>query len=229
MTTKHVKDRTAHDADPTPVGTTGGATEQAEDASRQLLAKARYDAFRLMTEARDEAEAILAESRAEAAGMKTAAEIIATSTTDKAKVDAAAIVESAHEEAASIVAGAHRRAGEEAPDTSSHALEVEHKTLSERVSTLRTVADQLEERFAALASTAASPPPEEPSAAAKPEYSPSVAPKPKSEPEAEPATTNEDRRSYYDRRSAKLPRLGDDAGRGALDMTRVMRKSLETD
>jgi vacuolar-type H+-ATPase subunit E/Vma4 len=238
MTTKHMTDDTSHDVDQS-TGSVGGemvveaATEQAEDASRELLAKARYDAFRLMTEARDEAETILDEVRAEASGKTDAAKILATSTGEKAKAQAAEIVESAHEEAATIVAGAHRRAGEEAAAADGAALEAEHKALSERVSSLRTIADQLEDRFAALAKTAdpdrAQSTISQPSETTKIDYSPSVAPNATDEPVVEPETPEPERDSFYNRRSANLPRLGDEGGRSALDMTRTLRQSLETE
>lgn len=233
MTTKHVTDESVRDIDTADLGSTREATEQAKDASRQLLAKARYDAFRLMTEARDEAETILDEARAEATGTRSAAEITSGSMIEEATTRAAAIVESAHEEAAAIVASAHRRAGEEAPQSIDEELEAEHEALSERVSTLRTLADQLEDRFAALARTAAPPSPEPPPAdspkSAKLDYSPSVAPPVKTVPRDPNDFEDEEKESFYNRRSAKLPRLGDDGGRSALDMTRTMRQSLETD
>lgn len=241
MTTKHVTDKTSEDVDQS-AGAAVEATsleavsEHAADASRELLAKARYDAFRLMTEARDEAETILDEARAEASGMTEAAEILASSTAEKAKIQAAEIVESAHEEAATIVAGAHRRAGEEAAAVDGAALEAEHKALSERVSTLRTIADQLEDRFAALAKTADPDPshsepsqPSETSEAPKIDYSPSVASKAAVEAAEKATNPDEERGSFYNRRSANLPRLGDDGGRSALDMTRSIRQSLETE
>lgn len=233
MTTKHVTDESVRDIDTADLVPAREATEHAEDASRQLLAKARYDAFRLMTEARDEAETILDEARAEATGTRSAAEITSGSMIEEATARAAAIVESAHEEAATIVAGAHRKAGEETPPSTDDALEAEHKALSERVSTLRTLADQLEDRFAALARTAAPPPRETPApdspTSATLDYSPSVAPPPKVVPKDPNDFADEAKESFYNRRSANLPRLGDDGGRSALDMTRAMRQSLETD
>ena len=231
MTTDQVTDETTPSA--------GAELEAAEDASRQLLAKARYDAFRLMTEARDEAEQILDEAKAEAAGAKKAAKVAADAVSEKARADAAAIVESAQEEAAAIVATSHRVAGEMNPPGRESALEAEHEALSQRVSTLRTLADQLEDRFAALAQTAGShrvetadpsadaSAPEDPSAVL--DYSPSVAPPPRPEVTSEPEVPQEERGSFYNRRSANLPRLGADGGRGALDMTRSLRESLETD
>lgn len=236
MTTKHIADQEVHDDEATVSHVDPDNTEQAEDASRQLLAKARYDAFRLMTEARDEAETILDEARAEAGGMRKATELTAESLAAKADIDAAAIIESAHEEAAAIVASAHRTAGEQRIIEDKDDLEAEHQALSDRVSTLRTVADQLEDRFAALAA----PPTENagPEAQAHEEtpevgaptmdYSPSVE-HPQDDPRHTAPEITEERGSFYNRRSANLPRLGEQGGRGALDMTRSMRKFLETD
>jgi len=234
MTTKQITDHDAHDTEAPTTAPTKGSEAQAEDASRQLLAKARYDAFRLMTEARDEAETILAEARAEAEGTKTAAVLRSASDVEAAKAQAAEILEAAHEEAASIVASAHRTAGEQHETESAEALEAEHKALSVRVSTLRTLADQLENRFAALAATAAVEPP----AAAKDErrtlesdidYSPSVASPTKEADELTSSPASGERDSFYRRRSAKLPRLGEDGGRSAFDLSRTLRESMESD
>jgi hypothetical protein len=236
MTTKHITDKKVHDTDATVDHADADTSQQAEDASRQLLAKARYDAFRLMTEARDEAETILDEARAEAVGTKKAAEITAESTAEKADSDAAAIIESAHEEAATIVAGAHRAAGEQRMVEDKDELEAEHQALSDRVSTLRTLADQLEDRFAALAAPSAkNVESEEQAHDATPEassatldYPPSVAHPADGVEDTEPEAT-EERGSFYNRRSANLPRIGEEGGRGAIDMTRSMRKLMETD
>jgi len=243
MTTKHITDQKVHGSDAAVDHVGADSTQQAEDASRQLLAKARYDAFRLMTEARDEAETILDEARAEAAGTKKAAEITVETMAEKADSDAAAIIESAREEAATIVASAHRTAGEQRVVDDKDDLEAEHQALSDRVSTLRTLADQLEDRFAALAapSTETAAPEEQAQDATTTEDSPT--------PEASSPTMDcspavvhptgierdteaeatEERDSFYNRRSANLPRIGEEGGRSAIDMTRSMRKLMETD
>jgi cell division septum initiation protein DivIVA len=232
MTTKQTTDRSVRDTDGPVVESDVDESQQAEDASRQLLAKARYDAFRLMTEARNEAETILDEAIAEADGTKNAARLIAASTTEKAGLDAAAIVESAREEAAAIVAGAHRTAGERRPLEDEHQLEVEHEALSERVSTLRTLADQLEDRFAALAAMAGETSEPHQDAGAPDvgspalDHSATVAPQDRPT-DSQTAEVTEDRGSFYHRRSANLPSLGEDGGRSALQMTRMMRESLE--
>jgi cell division septum initiation protein DivIVA len=243
MTTKHITDQEVHGSDAAVDPVHPDSTQQAEDASRQLLAKARYDAFRLMTEARDEAETILDEARAEAGGTKKAAELTMESMAEKADSDAAAIIESAREEAATIVASAHRTAGEQRMVEEKDELEAEHQALSDRVSTLRTLADQLEDRFAALAApstenaaseaqardattTEDSPTPGVSSPTI--DYSPSAEHPTDDEKNAEPEVTAE-RDSFYNRRSANLPRIGEEGGRSTFDMTRSMRKLMETD
>ncbi|MFV1970772.1 MAG: hypothetical protein ACC683_07185 [Acidimicrobiia bacterium] len=238
MTTKQKTDKSTGGGNPTVDIAGEDAQPQVESASRELLAKARYDAFRLMTEAREEAESILDEARAEAAGTIKAAQISAEATAEKAKSVADATIIAAKEEVAAIVASAHRKAGERSQIDDSAALEAEHRALSERVSTLRTLADQLEDRFAALAKTAGSsptdakePPPDSAAKSGTPilDYSPSPAAPAKPEESEDLAEPEPERDSFYNRRSANLPRLGEDGGRSALEMTRMIRESLDTE
>jgi len=215
----------------TSVLTTAGAVDtgsRGDDGSLELIAKARYDAFRLMTDARSEADEILDQARAEAGGTVKAADIVAESTVAKAKTDAEATILAAKEEAAAIVASALRTAGERQQSTNSVALQDEHQELSDRVSTLRSVADQLEDRFAALARTASTPissgnTPEEP---APTDSTPSIS---HQDTKASEASTEDptNKGSFYNRRSANLPRLGQENGQNVNDMTRIMRKSLD--
>ncbi len=216
MTTTNMQRKTSHvaaDQDVIAAGT--DPVPSADDEAKSILAKARYEAFRLMTDAREEAEEILAQARTEADGIRTEAEM----------------------QAESIVDAAHMRADEirsaPVPDDLHSAesvatLESEHRELTDRVGSLRLLADQLEERFAALAATANAPHPviEQ---APRPilDYSPSVprtTPAAPVEPEAAPS---EERGSFYSRRSAKLPRIGDAGGKNALDMMRTIRESYD--
>lgn len=197
--------------------------------AKEVLAKARYEAFRLMTDARAEAEEILEQARAEAETIRTDAEMQAES-----------IIDAAHLRADQV------RTTEPAAETveSVAQLEQEHEELTQRVSSLRTLADQLEERFAALAAHATAPRPEleEPPRPVL-DYSPSVAPPPKVEPDeadggtdtsaadgSEASADDEvtaERGSFYSRRSAKLPRIGEAGGQSALDMMRTMRANID--
>ena len=195
--------------------------------AKEVLARARYEAFRLMTDARAEAEEILEQARAEAETIRTDAEMQAESIIDAAhlRADQVGTTEPAAETVESVAQ-----------------LEQEHEELTQRVSSLRTLADQLEERFAALAAHATAPRPEleEPPRPVL-DYSPSVAPPAKVESDEADGSTGTDegsaadvdeevtgeRGSFYSRRSAKLPRIGEAGGQSALDMMRTMRASID--
>lgn len=196
---------------------TAGASPGPEDEAKSILAKARYEAFRLMTDARAEAEEILDDARTEAEAIRKEAELQAES-----------IVDAAHMQAEEIRTAAPPA---EAPESVAH-LEQEHEELTQRVTSLRTLADQLEERFAALAENANASRPEidEPPRPVL-DYSPSVAPAPRPEPALDEAPLDDDvpteRGSFYSRRSAKLPRIGSDGGQSALDMMRSIRETFD--
>ncbi len=114
-------------------------------------------------------------------------------------------------------------------------LENEHRELTDRVGSLRLLADQLEERFAALAATANAPHPAiEETPRPVLDYSPSVPAPARTVVESTQAGTAdsttapaEERGSFYSRRSAKLPRIGDAGGKNALDMMRTIRESYD--
>ena len=198
------------------------AAEAAEEA-KQVVATARYEAFGLVTEARREAESILDEAHAEAAGIVHQAKLQAESIVDAARLSASDFVPSDI-------------------DPEDHAaLEAEHDALTERVSTLRALAEQLEERFDALTEQADKSAAEQaaivndrltdvhaPSAAPVLDYSPAVDSDMKvDEEDSDPADSNAEKGSFYNRRSAKLPRIGEEGGRGALDMMRTIRNAFE--
>ena len=218
MTTTDMQHEASHatsrDASDGPSSATSIPTTS--DPPSELLAKVRYEAFRLVTEAREEAEEILDEARAEAAGIRKDAEVQAES-----------IVDAAHVRSKEIIASSEPDGDPQAAEAVAN-LEHEHEELTQRVSSLRTLADQLEERFAALAATANATHPtiEEPPRPVL-DYSPSV-PHPVAvdpvDDEDEPVA---ERGSFYSRRSAKLPRIGDAGGKGALDMMRSLRESFD--
>lgn len=196
-----------------------GIDERDEGSANDLLAKARYEAFRLVTDARTEAEDILAGARAEADAIRAEAQRTADSIIDAAQRQADETA------TASEPLDSHESVTQ---------LEQEHRDLTQRVTSLRSLADQLEERFAALADTAR-PSPSDIDESAGPilDYSPSVPAPDTSGPgrddESDEATEPlmPERGSFYSRRSAKLPRIGDAGGHNALDMMRSIRQSLE--
>lgn len=209
--------------------TEDSAVPQGDDAeaTRSLLAKARFDAFQVVTEARKEAESILDGAREEAAEIVTAAKMQAESIVDAARLGADE-VRSARSDEVNTESASDAAAAE-----SSSVLEAEHDALVERVTSLRAIADQLEERFAALAASAGTQRPSESdaptSAAGAPvlDYSPSVAPRRPEPAPGDHAAETAERGSFYNRRSAKLPSIGDAGGRSALDMMKSIRETMD--
>jgi|GEM_PF-2340194 len=251
----------------------------AEDQAKQIVAKARYDAFRMVTDARAEAEAILAEvSFPEATPAPDATDLAATVAESQAAFAAAEarateIVEQAIADADEIRSSANEDIKRE-----NALLAEENETLMGRVSDTRAVLESLEGRLAAIA--APPPPPADnarteslhqptpqaeptaapgsapgrkgmrakaPTATAKPQveapippvetakddpvaldYSPSVPPPPRQAPEEDVPEPAEGRGSFYSRRSAKLPRIGETAGQNALGAMKSVRKSIES-
>ena len=229
------------------------------EQAKELLAKARFDAFRMVTDGRKEAESILEEAKEEAARILAAAQDTAASVVESAETKAEEI-HSSTEDATTEAA---------ATETAVAELEEERQQLTERVGSLRVLADQLEERFAALATHAntsklhnearndeastpldhselpmeptadVAPVAENPSAdetavepskpVAKPviDYSPAVAPPPKASDLDRGDEVPVERGSFYSRRSAKLPSIGDAGGKGALDMMRAIRETFD--
>ncbi|MGI9666053.1 MAG: hypothetical protein ACR2N2_02990 [Acidimicrobiia bacterium] len=201
----------------------------ASDASAEVLAKARFEAFGLVTEARKEAESIIDEAREQAADIVKEAEMIAESIRDAARLEASEARAERHDTPAA------EDSAEVTPETTA-ALEAEHQELEDRVGSLRDLADQLEDRFAQLAADSepqvapVATGTEDASDAPVLDYSPSVEPP---APEVEQTVGETDgeaeKGSFYSRRSAKLPRIGDEGGKSALDMMRSIRASLDDD
>ncbi len=223
---------TAHSVNATnDVTVNDDVLDAANEQAKQILASSRYEAFRLVTEARTEAETIIDGARSEAAGVVKAAEMTARSKIESAEAHAADIVRAAEQRASDVTSEtAFPAAGANAT-----ALEAEHRDLSERVSSLRVLADQLEHRFAALAVSTPSGDGAVEATNRPPvttlDYSPSVAPSSKVEAPVEipPAEEDPERGSFYSRRSANLPRIGAAAGQSALELTRSIRERLEND
>jgi vacuolar-type H+-ATPase subunit H len=193
-----------------------GSQVDGDEEARRLVAKARFDAFQVVTEARKEAESILDDARREAAEIITAAEMQAESIVDAARLEA--------DETRAGTPSADPITNE--PPETTTALEAEHEALVERVTSLRAIADQLEERFAALAASSAT------GGMAAEALPPEVIVEDGSAhvDDRRDAGTQEagnDRGSFYNRRSAKLPSIGDAGGRSALDMMKSIRGSMD--
>ena len=279
------------------VDTSDASGLSAEEQAAKIVAKARYEAFRMVTDARVEAEAILAEAKpvhqlggeaednaddgeALVAAVEQAAAILERARSDAEEVGEA-IVERATAEATEIVARARSRAEADQAE-----LRAEYESLERKVTTTRSVLEGLESRLTAIATTAPTPTPGATNSSAAPhaeqsdappkegptvtapgrkamwaprqhtgislpdqsersgemssevadaersapavlDYSPSVPPPPKASETPEMDEVPDERGSYYSRRSAKLPRIGDSAGHDALGAMKSVRKATD--
>jgi cell division septum initiation protein DivIVA len=195
---------------------TGAAKEQAD----KILADARYEAFRMVNDAKENADSAVAEATAEAAA-----------TLGNARKESVAILNQIKEESENF-----RTAHEQDLANARARFEEENAELTQRITKLRTVAGDLEKRLQAMARgalddlmgmkgmlTEALPAPPR-TTATPPADAPKVADTVYDEevgPDGTPL-----RKSFYSRRSAKLPRIGSDAGKSALATASAMRTSV---
>lgn len=195
------------------------ATAKAE--AKEIVGEARREAFALMTEARTDADSSIGEGK----------EIIAA-----AREEALQIVNDVETETARLIA--ERNAALHKLHTE---YEAESAALIDRINTLRSIASDLEAKSAPPPAPAPPAPPPQPEAAAPPATSPD---QPSSaieggtavESQAGRVSTNDQdgdapnaakiRESFSGRRSAKLPRIGEEAGRSALAAATAMRAHL---
>ncbi len=191
---------------PVPSAGTAAANDRGATEARQTIAKARYEAFRMVTDARSDADAILDDARAEALELASAGD----SNTDIAGENADLVAVNA-------------------------ALRLESNELIDLINASQELVERLDMRLLDLAtmpdtivladsevSTDMAP---VDSAVATPyvfDYTPSVAPAPKPAQTISPARAE----TYYTRKSAKLPRIGSEGGKDALDIVKAMRDSM---
>lgn len=196
------------------------ATSSAKEQADKILADAQYEAFRLVNDAKENADSAVAEAKAEAEATLTNARRESVAILNQIK-DESETFRVAHEQ---DLANARAR------------FEEENAELTQRITKLRTVAGDLEKRLQALARgalddlmgmkgmlTDAMPAPSR-TTATPPAAAPDVADKADDEeigPDGTPL-----RKSFYSRRSAKLPRIGSDAGKSALATASAMRTSV---
>lgn len=229
--------------------------DEAHEAAKQIVAKARYDAFRMVTDAREEAESILAEADHGYAPNSSQGTEITHDGEFQTANEALAQVNTTLQEANS-------------------ALAAENQSLDDRVQQTRALLTDLETRLARIAATpdpvmtaahadgisaawpqpidACPPPPavepgrkamratatpsqvdlptaeiplvDTPTAVLDLDYSPSVPPLAKA---TEPSDDAAPQDSFYSRRSAKLPHIGERAGEDSFSAIRSMRAGLE--
>lgn len=201
--------------------------DAAREEAKEIVAKARYDAFRMVTDARNEAEAILSE--AEQPNPSTTAPQVAV---DQSELDSLT----------------ERR--DELIHETDRLIDLQTR-LEEKVASTRVLLQSLEAR---LAKIAAAPPPTQPAppaterapemtvevhidtddpaplppaASTAMDYSPSVPHPVKHEEVHEVAVTPEaELGSFYSRNSAKLPSIGSAGGQSALSAVSSIRSRI---
>jgi cell division septum initiation protein DivIVA len=175
--------------------------EEAGTEAEQVVADARRVAFLLMTEARNDADRAIAESKV---------------LVDVARSEALSVVTDAEEETRRLVAERKHALAK---------LQAEYETecamLIDRINTLRTIADDLTARIAAP--TSEDPPS---TSGGRTVDAPQADNEPDHEEDGEAPIADQIRGSFSGRRSAKLPRLGEEAGRSALAAATAMRAHL---
>ena len=182
--------------------------------ANEILGKARREAFGLMTEARTDADSSIGEGK----------EIIAA-----ARDEALQIVNEVESETARLIAERHAALEKLRSD-----YEAESSLLIDRINTLRSIAADLETKHP-VAAAPATPPPAVPEPASQAQPSPTSEGGTAVASQAENATNSDEegdanaariRESFSGRRSAKLPRIGEEAGRSALAAASAMRAHL---
>lgn len=203
----------------------------AHQEAAAVLSEARREAFRLVTEARDDAENTAAEAQTNAARITKNAE----ETRGATRRDSIALIDEVKDESERLIAERNT-----VLETMRAEYETENADLLERITELRSIAADLENRLsAALQHHATQDQSPSPSPAPQPEPRPPTASGPAEDvagsAQADPDTPNvpvqhngvaptaASRGSYYSRRSARLPRLGSDAGRNAIAAINAMR------
>ncbi len=229
MTTETKTDAATTKADPAPDTVVPDTVADAETEASKVLAKARYDAFRMVTDAREEADSILEDARKSAESIIHTAEITAESITDAARIHAKDIIAA--------------RPRTTVPSTTEDPLP---RSIDDQVAELREIAQRIDARFTSLSQAGALTHDELPSSAPDADTAVETAEAASPEPNAAVATPTSEtevaqdsdeaftdpaeharRGSFYSRRSAKLPSIGDAAGKGALDMMRSIRESFD--
>ena len=173
----------------------------AEGDAKEIVADARRVAFALMTESRKDADNAIAESKV---------------LVDVARTEALSVVNDAEEETKRLIAEREQKLAK------LHAeYEAESAALIDRINTLRSLADDLSAKTAPPAS-------EDPPSSneGRTVDAPQAGNVPDHEDDGDAPNADRIRGSFSGRRSAKLPRIGEEAGRSALAAATAMRAHM---
>ena len=180
--------------------------EKAQSEADEILGDARRAAFLLMTDARDDTDSSLDEGKA----------IIS-----EARQEALSIVADVEAETARLIAERNATLNQ-----LREKYEAESSTLIDRINTLRSIADDLDAKNSGQPAPA--PTPQSPPSPTN-EGRTADAPQPGTEADRDRSaapSAEKIRESFSGRRSAKLPRIGEEAGRNALAAATAMRSHL---
>lgn len=178
----------------------------AKQEAEVMVADARRVAFVLMTESRTDADAAIAEGKV---------------IVDVARTEALSLMREAKEETKRMVAERRATLAKLQAD-----YEAESAILIERIQTLRRMADDLTARAAAPQPPATSQDVPSPPEGRTVETS-QTGDVPDHEEDGDAPIADRIRGSFSGRRTAKLPRLGEEAGRSALAVATAMRTHLD--
>ena len=176
---------------------------KAHDDAKQIVGDARRAAFVLMTESRTDADRAIAEGKV---------------LVNVARSEALSVVNDAEEETNRLVVERRQLLEKMHQD-----YEAESAVLIDRINTLRSIADDLGTKTGTPATTSEELPS---SSEGRTVDAPQATSEPDREDEGEAPIADRIRESFSGRRSAKLPRIGEEAGRSALAAATAMRAHL---
>ena len=178
--------------------------EKARAEAEEIVGDARRVAFALMTESRHDADRTIAEGKV---------------LVDVARKEALSVVNDAEEETARLIAERKEALAKLRAD-----YEAESSMLIDRINTLRSLADDIAAKTdTAVPATPSDLPSPNEGRTADASKTEDV---PDHEEEGEAPIADRIRGSFSGRRSAKLPRIGEEAGRSALAAATAMRAHL---
>lgn len=205
--------------------------KEAEDALKMALVVVKRTSDEMLSEAKAQADDIIGKARREAFIIMTESRNDAESSMDDGK----AIVARARDEALHVIteveAETERLITErnQALQKMRDDYEAESSVLIDRINTLRSIAADLQARSAPAPAPAPSPTPQDPPSPPTAEGRTAVAPPGDDahrDDGGDAPSAAKIRESFSGRRSAKLPRIGEEAGRSALAAATAMRAHL---
>lgn len=195
------------------------ATQSARAEAERIISESQYEAFKMLTTAKETAEETLEAARNEVEQLRANAKTEADATLTEARREAISVISEIKQEGTRLIAGREEQLRELEAE-----FEAENTELTIRVNQLRAIAIDLEERMRLIAQgglpdlmTLNS----EVHDVVKRELGPMTVTTPVSA--AEDVEGETGRKSFYSRRSAGLPRIGEEASGSVLTGMSALR------